>query len=133
MTQDTCITSKGCSHSSSTIENTQSSHTPQGNPALAMVYTHPKKTNHLSRFHMHTFFLLFEPFMYRKRIMFVRGVRRCFWMRGLTLWAIQPTQGVWEHTSLGNVWYVYALKSILGHSETKYHKYLTWTHTIRAK
>ena len=46
------------------------------------------------------------------------GVRRCFWMGGLTVWAAQPTyRRVWGHASLGNTFDVYALKSILLHSE----------------
>ena len=48
-----------------------------------------------------------------------RGVRRCFWMGGLTVWVAQPTyRRVWGRL-LGNIFYVYALKSILVHSETK--------------
>ena len=46
-----------------------------------------------------------------------RGIRRCFLMGGLTMWATQPTyRRVQGHDSLGN-FYVYALKSILVHSE----------------
>ena len=49
----------------------------------------------------------------------IRGVRRCFWMGGLTVWVAQPTyRRVWGRL-LGNIFYVYALKSILVHSETK--------------
>ena len=50
----------------------------------------------------------------------IRAVKRCFWMGGgLTVWAAQPTyRRVWGQASLRNIFYVYALKSILVHSET---------------
>ena len=32
----------------------------------------------------------------------IRGVRRCFGMGGLTMWAAHP-RGVWGHASPGNV------------------------------
>ena len=46
---------------------------------------------------------------------YIRGVRRCFWMGGLTVWAAQPTyRKVWGQASPVNIFDVY---SILVHSE----------------
>ena len=49
---------------------------------------------------------------------------------GLTYAVVQPTQdrGVCGHAPPGYFCYLYALKSILVHSET----YIKWTHIIRA-